>query len=141
MKNEPIVFERTYHAPVVKVWKALTDQNDMKHWYFDIAEFKPEVGFEFSFVGENEGRKFVHLCKVVEVIPQKKLKHSWRYEGLEGNSFVTWELFDEGKNTTRVKLTHEGVETFPQTKDFAKQNFVSGWTQIVGTMLKNFVEE
>lgn len=140
MKNEPIVFERAYNAPVAKVWKAITDKNDMKQWYFDIAEFKPVVGFEFSFVGENEGRKFVHLCKVVEVIPQKKLKHSWRYDGYEGNSFVTWELFEEGKNKTRVRLTHEGLETFPQNKDFAKQNFVQGWTDILGVLLLDYVE-
>lgn len=140
MNTEPIVYERTYNAPVAKVWKALTDKNDMKHWYFDIADFKPVVGFEFSFVGENEGRKFVHLCKVMEVVPQKKLKHSWRYEGFGGNSFVTWELFEEGKNKTRVKLTHEGLETFPQNKDFARQNFIFGWTEIVGTLLLNFVE-
>ena len=117
MKNEPIVFERAYNATVAKVWKAITDKNDMKQWYFDIAEFKPVVGFEFSFVGENEGRKFVHLCKVVEVIPQKKLKHSWRYDGYEGNSTVVWELFEEGPNT-RLKLTHIGLETFPDNPDF-----------------------
>lgn len=140
MNTEPIVYERTYNAPVAKVWKAITDKHDMKHWYFDIADFKPVVGFEFSFVGENEGRKFVHLCKVVEVVPRKKLKHSWQYEGFEGNSFVTWELFEEGKNKTRVKLTHEGLETFPQNKDFARQNFMFGWTEIVGTSLLNFVE-
>ncbi|HYG19873.1 MAG TPA: SRPBCC family protein [Ohtaekwangia sp.] len=140
MKNEPIVFERTYNAPVSKVWKALTDRNGMKHWYFDISAFEPVVGFEFRFVAGNEGREFVHLCKVVEVIPEKKLKHSWQYEGVEGSSFVTWELFSEGKNKTRVKLTHEGLDTFPQNKDFAKQNFIQGWTAIVGTLLANYVE-
>lgn len=140
MKNEPIVFERAYEAPVAKVWKAITSKEDMKQWYFDILDFKPEVGFEFQFVAENEGQKFVHLCKVVEVVPEKKLKYSWQYEGFEGNSFVCWELFSEGKNRTRVRLTHEGIETFPQIKDFAKQNFVQGWTEIVGTLLADFVE-
>jgi uncharacterized protein YndB with AHSA1/START domain len=141
MKTEPLVFERTYEAPIAKVWKAITDKNDMKHWYFDLSEFKPEVGFEFTFVGGDDKKLFLHLCKVVEVIPGKKLKHSWRYDGYEGNSFVTWELFEEGKNRTRVKLTHEGLETFPQdTGDFAKTNFMKGWTSILGTSLLNFVE-
>jgi len=80
------------------------------------------------------------LCKIIEVVPLKKLKHSWRYEGYEGNSFVTWEVFDEGEST-RVKLTHEGLETFPAIADFAKANFVQGWTEITGTLLKNFLEE
>jgi uncharacterized protein YndB with AHSA1/START domain len=141
MKAEPLVFERTYEAPVAKVWKAITDKNDMKQWYFDLSDFKPEVGFEFTFVGSDGKRSFLHLCKIMEVIPKKKLKHSWRYDGVEGNSHVTWELFEEGKNRTRVKLTHEGLETFPQdTTDYAKQNFTKGWTAIVGTSLLEFVE-
>ena len=141
MKAEPIVFERIYEAPISKVWKAITDKNDMKQWYFDLSEFKPEVGFEFSFVGGDKDQSFLHLCKVLEVVPGKKLKHSWRYDGFEGNSFVTWELFEEGKNRTRVKLTHEGLETFPKTTpSFATQNFVKGWTGILGVNLLNFVE-
>ena len=71
----------------------------------------------------------------------KKLRHSWRYEGYEGNSFVTFELFDEGEKT-RLKLTHEGLETFPVTahNDFAKENFAEGWTYIIGTALQKFIE-
>jgi uncharacterized protein YndB with AHSA1/START domain len=141
MKAEPIVFERIYEAPISKVWKAITDKDDMKQWYFELSEFKPEVGFEFTFVGGDQNQSFLHLCKVVEVVPGKKLKHSWRYDGYEGNSFVTWELFEEGKNKTRVKLTHEGLETFPQeTASFAKENFVKGWTGILGINLLDYVE-
>lgn len=141
MKEQPIVFERVYEAPIAKVWKALTDKKDMKQWYFDISDFKPEVGFEFSFVGGDGKKSFLHLCKIVEVVPYKKLKHSWRYDGYEGNSFVTWELSEEGKNKTRVRLTHDGLETFPQqTADFAKGNFIQGWTQITSVSLLEFVE-
>jgi uncharacterized protein YndB with AHSA1/START domain len=140
MKQEPFVIERTLNAPAAKVWEAITDKEQMKQWYFDIAEFKPEVGFEFQFEGSNEDRRYMHLCKITEVVPGKKLQYSWRYEGHEGNSFVTFELFDEG-DKTRLKLTHEGLETFPPTPDFAKQNFVQGWTEIIGTNIKKFVEK
>lgn len=140
VKTEPFVIERTYNAPIEKVWNAITDKNAMKQWYFDLEEFKPEVGFEFQFEGGNEDRIYLHLCKVTEVIPGKKLTYSWRYDGYEGNSFVTWELFSEG-DKTRVKLTHEGLETFPMSnQDLAKKNFVAGWTEFVGQKLKNFVE-
>lgn len=141
MKHEPFVIERTFHAPVEKVWKAITDKDQMKQWYFDIAEFKPEVGFEFQFEGGTKDRCYVHLCKITEVVIGEKLTYSWKYEGYEGNSFVTFELFDEG-DTTRLKLTHEGLETFPLSKlDFAQANFVAGWTQLIGTSLKTFVEK
>jgi uncharacterized protein YndB with AHSA1/START domain len=139
MKNEPFIIERTFNAPVDKVWKAITDKEQMKQWYFDLAEFKPEVGFEFQFTGGTEENKYLHLCKITEVVPNKKLTHSWRYDGYEGNSFVTFELFAEG-DKTRLKLTHAGLETFPANKDFAKENFAAGWTHIIGTSLKEFVE-
>ena len=88
------------------------------------------------------GVRFVHLCKITEVIPGAKLTYSWRYEGYEGISYVTWELFAEGTKT-RLKLTHTGLETFPVTahNDFAKTNFVAGWTALVGTSLSKFLEE
>lgn len=141
MKNEPFIIERTYHAPVTKVWKAITDKNEMKEWYFDIAEFKPEVGFEFHFSAGTAEKKYLHLCKITEVIPGKKLSYSWRYDGYPGNSEVTFELFAEGDNT-RLKLTHTGLETFPQDDPaFAVQSFASGWTQIIGTSLPAFVEK
>ena len=139
MKTEPFVIERTFNASIEKVWNAITDRAEMKKWYFDLKEFKPEVGFEFRFDGGEDDRVYHHICKITEVVPGKKLTHSWRYDGYDGISFVTFELFEEGKQT-RVKLTHVGLETFPQNSDFAKQNFVDGWTHIVGTSLKQFVE-
>jgi uncharacterized protein YndB with AHSA1/START domain len=113
----------------------------MKQWYFNIAEFKPQVGFEFQFTGEGkEGEKYIHLCKVMEVIPENKLTYSWRYEGFEENSFVTFELSAEGEKTKLI-LTHTGLETFPvNNPDFAKESFTEGWNYIMGTSLKQFVE-
>jgi uncharacterized protein YndB with AHSA1/START domain len=142
MKSEPFVIERTYHAPVERVWKALTDKDQMKLWYFDVSGFKPEVGFEFSFQGNgSEGQKYTHLCVVKEVIPPKKLAYTWRYKAYEGDSLVTFELFSEGENT-RLRLTHEGLETFPAGHpDFAKTSFAMGWTQLIGSLLKDFVEK
>lgn len=141
MHNEPLVLERTFNVSVEKVWQAITQKEQMKHWYFDIDEFKAEEGFEFTFEGGPEDRKYLHRCRVVEVVEGKKLRHSWSYDGFEGVSYVTWELFDEG-NKTRLKLTHEDLETFPaNNSDFAKENFVIGWTMIIGTLLKNYLEK
>ena len=140
MNIEPFVIERTFNAPAAKVWKAITDRDEMSKWYFDLAAFKPVVGFEFSFEGGPDGRTYLHLCKITEVIEGRKLTYSWRYDGYEGNSFVTFELLEED-DKTRVKLTHAGLETFPASNaDLAKENFVQGWTHIIGTSLKGYLE-
>ena len=141
MKNEPLVIERTLNAPADMVWKAITSKDQMRKWYFDVSDFKPELGFEFQFKGGNEDRVYVHLCRVTEVVAGKKLQYSWRYQGYEGNSFVTFELFAEG-DKTRLRLTHEGVESFSANgADFARTNFEQGWNHIIGTSLKEFVEK
>ncbi|OGC78710.1 MAG: ATPase [candidate division Zixibacteria bacterium RBG_16_50_21] len=138
--SQPLVIERILNAPAASVWKALTDRDQMKQWYFDLAEFKPQAGFKFQFYGGTEEKQYLHLCKITEVIPGKKLAYSWRYDGHEGNSLVAFELFVEG-DKTRLKLTHEGLETFPKSNpDLAKENFVQGWTSIIGTSLKEYVE-
>ena len=137
----PVIVEQTFAVPVGNVWGAITDHHQMQHWYFDLPEFRPEVGFEFRFTGGTPEHQYLHLCKIEEVIPLKKLKHSWRYDGYEGMSHVTFELFDEGE-MTRVKLTHEGLETLPQSNpDFAKSNFAAGWKSIIGSSLEGYLDE
>ena len=136
---EAVVIERTFNTPVGRVWKALTNVEEMRQWYFNLKQFKAEVGFEFEFVVEHEGTTYHHLCKVTEVIPQKKIAYTWRYKGHEGDSLVTFELFADG-NETRLKLTHQGLETFPKTAAFARKNFEAGWTAIIDSELKQFLE-
>jgi uncharacterized protein YndB with AHSA1/START domain len=134
---DAVVVERILDAPVAKVWKALTDVDQMRHWYFDLKEFNPQVGFEFEFLVEHEGNTYHHLCKITEVIPQTKIAYTWRYKGEAGDSLVTFELSPEGSKT-RLKVTHTGIETFPKTPAYARKNFESGWTAIA-TELEQFL--
>ena len=141
MSTQPFTIESAFHAPVEKVWKAITDKDEMKQWYFSLDAFKPEKDFEFRFEGGDEANTYLHICRILEVIPNKKLSHTWQYEGQEEETIVTWELFEEG-NDTRVKLTHEGLEKIAHHGPaFAPGNFAEGWTAIVGTSLKNRLEQ
>ena len=139
MNNEPIVIEKILNAPVDKVWDAISNKEQMKKWYFDLEKFEAVPGFEFHFTGGTEEHQYLHLCKVIEAIPNQKLSYSWRYDGYEGNSLVTFELFDEG-GQTRLRLTHDGLDSFPASNpDFAKENFIAGWTHITGSSLPGFL--
>ena len=121
---EPIVMERILDAPVERVWTALTDVNEMREWYFDLKEFRPEIGFEFEFVVEHEGNNYHHLCKVSEVIPQKRIAYTWRYKGEPGDSLVTFELFPDG-DKTRLKLTHSGNRNVSENAGVCAKEFRS----------------
>jgi uncharacterized protein YndB with AHSA1/START domain len=140
MNNEALVIEKILDAPIKKVWEAITDKDQMKQWYFDLSDFKPEKGFEFKFAGQGrKGEEYIHLCKITEVIPLKKLQYSWQYEAYPGYSLVTFELFEDGKKT-KLKLTHTGLETFPQNNpDFALESFTGGWKELITTLLSEFL--
>lgn len=141
-QHGPIVKEALLDATPEKVWKAITDKEEMKQWYFDLKEFKAVPGFEFQFEGGPEDRIYIHQCKVVEVIPIEKLSYTWSYKGFQGSTIVIFELFEEGERT-RLKLTHEGLESFEvnNNPDLDRKNFDAGWTQIVGTSIKNYIEK
>ena len=139
MANDPIIIEQTFNAPVSELWKAISDKKQMKKWYFDIAKFEPVAGFEFQFLGGDEEKKFLHLCKVTEVIPRKKLAYTWRYDGYDGNSLVTFTL-KEMENSSKLTLTHEDLDTFPPVPELSKENFRTGWEYIIGTSLVQFLE-
>lgn len=140
MKAEPIIIEKLFDASAATIWKALTDKDVMKQWYFDLEEFKPEVGFEFSFPGGPDGKSYTHICRVVSAVQEEQLAYTWRYKGYPGVSTVTFDLHPEA-DKTRFSLTHEGLESFPaDNPDLARGNFVMGWDHIINKSLTQFLE-
>jgi uncharacterized protein YndB with AHSA1/START domain len=49
-ESETITITRTLYAPNAETWKALTDISDLKQWLPFFSDFKPEVGFETTFM-------------------------------------------------------------------------------------------
>jgi uncharacterized protein YndB with AHSA1/START domain len=142
MDKKIVVIECTYEAPIEKVWEAITNKDQMKHWYFEVSDFKAEVGFEFQFSAKSNGKTYLHKCKVVEAKPITKIAYTWRYEGYVGLTLVTFELFSEEKDKTRLKLTHSDLDTFSKDNpEFSQENFNKGWKSLLGQSLRNFVEK
>lgn len=143
-QNEGIVvLERTFNAPIEKVWQALTDVDQMKAWYFpQLEDFKPQEGFTTTLNIQKEGKDYPHIWKVTEVKPLKKISLEWKYGGFPGNSLLSFELFPED-DKTRLLLTHEKLDTFIPGKhpELSKKNFMSGWKYFMDTGLKEFLEK
>ncbi len=133
----PVVVEGTYDAPVDRVWKAITESEQMKHWFMkELKSFQAVAGFATEFTVHHEGKDYPHLWKVLQVVPGSRLVVEWRFGGMSGVSVATMELFAEGKKT-RLLLTHEGVDSFPQENpDFQRGSFQAGWNAILGEQLK-----
>jgi len=140
--DQPVILERTFNATVEQVWEALTNVEQMKQWYFpQLNDFRPDPGFTTEFNVHHEGKDWLHVWKIAEVVPLKKISLEWKFSGYPGNSLLTFELFPEGRQTKLV-LTHEGIESFlpEQNPGLARENFVLGWTEFMDNGLKNFLE-
>ena len=137
--HTPFVIEQIYDAPIEKAWKALTDKNQMKEWYFpQLLGFEPVVGFKFEFA--KDGSSYEKEWIVTRVVDGRILAHTWKYKNYPGMSEVTFQLSNEAHNT-RLRLTHTGLETFPDDPHFARHRFEDGWTRIIGSDLKRFLEK
>ena len=135
--NKPLIIERTFDAPVDAVWTAISDREAMKHWYFDMEGFTPEVGCNFGFTHVGATVTRVHLCQIKEIEKNRKISYSFRLGGNPGDSLVTFELFPEG-DKTRLKLTHTGIETFADPVQEIK-NFTGGWNTLINIRLVEYL--
>lgn len=140
MDNSPIIVEQIYSKSIDQVWEAITEASQMRQWFFDnIPEFEAKVGFETRFLVKAPSNDFLHIWKVTEVKPLKTLTYTWEFEGFEGNSYTTWELFDEGEST-RLKLTAIVTESYPQNiPEFKRESGVAGWNYFLGQALKAYL--
>ena len=101
--------------PPAAVWEYLTNSELMELWLMK-NDFKPVIGHDFNFK-TNPLPKLnfdgIVYCRVLEVIPNKKLVYSWK--GGPGNgettmdSIVEWTLIEKD-NGTELQLVHSGFE-------------------------------
>jgi uncharacterized protein YndB with AHSA1/START domain len=117
-----------FSHPPETVWEYLTKSELMEQWLMK-NNFQPIVGFDFQFrtspIPKLDFDGVFH-CKVLEIVPFKKLSYSWKSGPGEGritlDSIVVWKLEPTEKGTT-VYLEHSG---------FAKQenlDFYNGLNQ------------
>jgi len=117
----------SFSHPPEKVWDYLTKPELMEQWLMK-NDFQPIVGFDFRFrTNPIPSLDFdgIFYCKVLEVIPFKKLSYSWKSGPGEGeitlDSVVEWRLEPKGKGT-ELFLEHSG---FSKTENL---NFYNGLT-------------
>lgn len=83
----------------------------------------------------------MHLWKVTEVTPLKKIVYDWKYEGNVGDSSITFELVEnEGRTTLRV--SHEVTESLPDDiPELERESGVAGWNYFINDRLISFLDQ
>ncbi len=143
MKDDnPIIAKQTFGASAANVWKAITDLDQMRQWYFpNIPDFRSEVGFETRFLIQNKGRDFTHIWTIKEVIPEKLIGYSWNFEEYPGEGYSTFEL-TEKENGTGLTLKSYIVKPFPEDiPEFKRESGQAGWDYLIKQSLKEFLQK
>lgn len=130
--TKTIHHEFFFAHPVEKVWTYLTTAELMSQWLMP-NDFEPVIGHDFQFRTKpipSLDIDGIMYCKVLEIIPFKKLTYSWKAGPGSGkislDSLVEWTLTSDEKGTT-VKLEHSG---FREIEDFNIYNGMNdGWKQ------------
>jgi uncharacterized protein YndB with AHSA1/START domain len=119
--------------PPEAVWDYLTKPELMQLWLMK-NDFQPIVGFDFQFrTNPIPGLNFdgIFYCKVLEIVPFKKLSYSWKSGPGAGeitlDSVVVWKL----------QPTDKGTELFLEHSGFAKKENLSFYTGMADGWVKN----
>ena len=97
------------------MFRALTDEKELTHWFPDQAKLEePRVdGFmQFKFFEDDKENHRVE-GKVLEIVPNKKISYSCanKFEPNFPKTTVTWTLEEVDENKTRVTLVHAGFDS------------------------------
>jgi len=125
--------------PVETVWDYLTKSELMEQWLMR-NDFQPIVGFDFQFrTNPYPALDFdgIVYCKVLEIVPFKKLSYSWKSGPGEGkitlDSIVIWKLESKEKGT-EVFLEHSGFEQIENLNLY--NGLTDGWLQNLNKIAK-----
>jgi len=116
--------------PLAAVWEYLTNAELMELWLMK-NDFQPIVGHEFQFrTNPHPDVDFggTFYCKVLEIVPFKKLSYSWRCDSVDGktniDSIVNWELQPKD-NGTLLLLDHNNFTVMENLPLF--NSMIDGW--------------
>ena len=142
MSSKPIVVEQSFSVQPDAVWRAITEPDLMRQWYFEpIEDFRPEVGFETRFDTEVNGRTFRHRWKVTEVAPGKSITYTWQFDGFPGLGATEW-MLSETDEGTRLVLISTGIESFSQDiPEFTRERGQAGWEYFIHERLPDFLKQ
>jgi uncharacterized protein YndB with AHSA1/START domain len=112
-----LVFERRIAAPPERVWRALTEPEDLRAWLAR-AELELRPGAAIVLTFENEDEESVMRGTIIAVEEGRVLEFSWGEDDIE--SVVRFEVARDGDGT-RLTLTH----TFERVDDLS--GFGAGW--------------
>ena len=119
-----------------KVFKAITDPQQLTQWFPDVASIEPEVGGKISFKfsksnTDNVIQEHTIEGKIIELEKNKKIVYTWGYQNNSNFPLtqVKWTLEAVGIGMTRVTIIHTGF-----TNEKVMETYNNGWSWFMGRL-------
>jgi uncharacterized protein YndB with AHSA1/START domain len=148
--EDAIITEIEIAAPPDRVFQALTDGDQLMHWFTSPEcpakywKMDARLGGQYGYatvkgkVEVNGVNEFECHGEIVEFDPPRVIAYTWLanwHDDATRRTVVRWELASTSGGT-HVKVTHSGLAQEPT----ARKDYSGGWPDVV-EMLKKFVEK
>ena len=138
--NTQINVLQEFEIPRPLLWKYLTQLEHMQAWFFkELNSFEAIRGFKTSFAFHYNNKIFTHQWEVREVLLQERLRLGWQYKEYPGDSEAIFEISTSPKGSI-LKLTANILSAFPAIEEFSRESMQSGWTDLIQTRLKAYID-
>ncbi len=136
-QTDSISFEFDLHHSPQKVWRALTDPDQLAEWLLPVVNLPPyklEPGAAFTFKTQPyPGWDGTVKCRFVEIEAQRKLSYTWVVGDMEIETVVTFTLMPTGGGAgTRLSLVQSGFKP-DQKGAFGGARY--GWKMMGGKLV------
>ena len=122
-------FERLLSQPAERVWRAITDPDELAHWFPARVEAELRVGAPMRFVFEDGPVEQTPGGEVLEVDPPRVFAYRW------GDDVLRWEIVPEGGGC-RLLFSHMLSEQ--QGGAAAAARNAAGWDECLAMLEARF---
>ena len=134
---EPVVLERTYTAPLGRVWDAWTRDDEVARWYCPNPALDTRARLDVRRGGTHEvdmGPAFALRGVYSDVVDGERLAHTWAFDG--GHETHVEVRFATAPGGTAIVVTHDGFED-----DDERDGIEQGWQVTLGRLADLLREE
>ncbi len=124
MKNS-IKKEQVLPHSIDAIWRVISLGEKLTEWFIK-ADFKPEIGYAYTFTA-SEGSNCTEIKGKVKKASPYELEYIWVVADTGVETIVSW-ILEAVENGTKIKLMHRGISNYPhETAIKMFENFNGGW--------------
>lgn len=125
--------EQFFNHSIDKIWSAISEQDKLSTWFIP-ADFKAEVGYEYTFTAPSE-QNCTQIKGIIKSAKPYTLIYTWIVAGTDTETTVTWKL-EPKESGTILYLEHTGISNYPGDNAIKMfESFNGGWDNCLSGLM------